>query len=100
MFHPKGYLLPCCFKKKKDEKTDEKKLKKKNSKCYVVASTIYPLSQNRMGFLPNEVQLFMDFDNKSCVDKSNPSIIKPNSKCLMRYGVEQDSLKSLLWILC
>ena len=49
-----------------------------------------------MGFLPNEVQLFMDFDNKSCVDKSNPSIIKPNSKCLIRYGVEQDSLKSLL----
>ena len=96
--HPKGYLLPCCFKKKKkDEKTDEKEIKKEKQQIsYVVASTIYPLSQNRMGFLPNEVQLFMDFDNKSCVDKSNPSIIKPNSKCLIRYGVEQDSLKSLL----
>ena len=96
--HPKGYLLPCCFKKKQNQdKNIEKELKKEKQQIsYVVASTIFPLSQNRMGFLPNEVQLFMDFDNKSCVDKSNPSIIKPNSKCLIRYGVEQDMLKSFL----
>ena len=94
--HPKGYLLPCCFKKQKTTESNEEVKKEKTQISYVVASTIYPLDEYRMGFLPIETQLFLDFDNKTCIDKSNPSIIKPNSKCFIRYGVEQHDLRSLI----
>lgn len=93
--HPDGYSVPCCFKlqegnkKKKDERTV-----RLNS--YVVDATKYPVQQSRWGFLPVAAQSFFKIDNRKYVVKSNPSTIKPNTPCLLRYGVEQTINQSFI----
>ena len=76
-------------KKKKDERTV-----RLNS--YVVDATKYPVQQSRWGFLPVAAQSFFKIDNRKYVVKSNPSTIKPNTPCLLRYGVEQTINQSFI----
>ena len=92
--HPDGYSLPCCFKKQPKEATQ--KVKQTQPSNYVVDSTKFPLTEHRIGFLLRELEDFLQNDHKTCVQKSNPSVIMPNKKCFVRYGVNQDITRSLL----
>jgi hypothetical protein len=90
--HPDGYSVPCCFKRQQ-EKQDERTVRISN---YVVDATKYPVQQNRWGFLPVAAQSFFKIDNRNYVVKSNPSTVKPNTPCLLRYGVEQNINQSFI----
>ena len=92
--HPDGYNLPCCFKKMpKEENTKQKVVQSSN---YVIDASKFPLTEHRLGFLLGELEDFLQNDHKKSVQKSNPSVIMPNKKCLVRYGVNQDMARSLL----
>ena len=90
--HPDGYSVPCCFKRQQ-EKQEERIVRISN---YVVDATKYPVQQSRWGFLPVAAQSFFKIDNRKYVVKSNPSTIKPNTPCLLRYGVEQNINQSFM----
>jgi len=108
--HPKGFALPCCFKKPKqnwDQNQDEKRgvgrpvePKKKDAdkaSMYIISNETFPIKQkNRWGFLPFIIQRFLQTDNQACVTENNPALIKPNTPCLLRYGVEQSNNQSIL----
>lgn len=62
--------------------------------AYVVR---YPIRQEkRFGFLPEPLQLFLQTDNNACVTENNPALIKPNTECILRYGVEHSKKQSIL----
>ena len=90
--HPDGYSVPCCFKRQQ-EKQDERTVRISN---YVVDANKYPVQQSRWGFLPLAAQSFFKIDNRKYVVKTNPSTIKPNTPCLLRYGVEQTINQSFI----
>lgn len=91
--HPKGYRIPCCFKNPNHGLKEKKEQNKSN---YVVDANKFPLPEDRLGFLPNSIQSFFNTNNKMCVSKSNSALIKPNTKCFLRYGVEQSMLQSII----
>ena len=107
--------VPCCYKKhwdsssqverrnecmKKDNNVDNNKTAKKDANklnLYVISIETYPIRQKkRWGFLPMSVQLFLQTNNEKCISKDNPALIKPNTPCLLRYGVEQIQNQSFL----
>jgi hypothetical protein len=108
--HPKGFALPCCFKKPKqnwehnqDEKrgvgrpVEPKKKDADKASFYIISNETFPIKQkNRWGFLPFIIQRFLQTDNQACVTENNPALIKPNTPCLLRYGVEQTNNQSIL----
>jgi len=114
--HPKGFGLPCCFKKPKQnwefnqEEAKPKRGRPQQKKpeylerteaeknvLYIISYDSFPIRQkNRFGFLPLSVQLFLQTDNNVCVTKNNPALIQSNTECLLRYGVEQVLKQSIL----
>ena len=63
---------------------------------YVKGPEKYPLGENRWGFLPISVQIFLNEVNAECkVSKVNMSL-KPNQACLLRRGVENNSSQSFI----
>ena len=90
--HPDGYSVPCCFKRQ--QAVQEERITRISN--YVVDANKYPVQKNRWGFLPVAAQSFFKIDNRKYVVKSNPSTIKPNTPCLLRYGVEQTINQSFI----
>lgn len=90
--HPDGYGIPCCFK------TENKGLKEKKeevkSSNYVVDPNKYPLNEDRLGMISDNIAGFFKINNKECVGSN--SMLKKNKPCLLRYGVEQNILKSFI----
>ena len=101
--HPNGYCLPCCFKNwnsklQKDirqectsGKTD--RLAVSNNNLILKIETV-PIDKDRYGFLPMNVQRFLQIDYSKVVEKDNPTIL--NGKTLLRYGVPQSKNKSFI----
>jgi hypothetical protein len=112
--HPKGYGLPCCFKKPKQNwqfnQEEEKKrgrplkIKEKDERDnqnigYIISNETFPIKQrHRFGFLPPSIQLFLQIDNNTYIQPSNPAFIKTETECLLRYGIEQYSNQSFMGI--
>ena len=123
--HPDGLCIPCCFKKEWDsgdqkgrreqcarpgEDDDEegaeaaaaalpgKPRKALGQKVisYIIGAINYPIPAQRWGFLPMAIQLFLGTDNTVVTDPQNPSLIRPNEQCLLRYGVEQSDKQSFI----
>lgn len=93
--HPDQLGVPCCFKKpNKTHKKDDQM--SHQLKTYVIDANKYPLPQQRLGFLPEEVCRYFDFDNARVISKTNPALIKPNTPCFLRYGCEQSITQSFL----
>ena len=92
--HPDGLRIPCCFKTENKGIREKKEQPKMTN--YVVDASKFPIPEQRLGFLPISVQRFFNTDNKSCVSKTNNAIIKPNTECFLRYGVEQSMLQSFI----
>lgn len=107
--HSDGHCLPCCF-----SKWDSEYMRKRRQKCsqdekpsdsivtaqktgnYIMGIDKYPLDQNRWGFLPFSVQSFLQTNNGECVTKNNPALVKPNTNCILRYGVEKSKNQSFI----
>ena len=110
--HSDGYCLPCCFTKwdseymrkrrqvcSQDEtpsNVDKGQLQSQKPGNYVMGIDKYPLDKNRWGFLPFSVQSFLQTNNSECVSKNNPALIRPNTSCLLRYGVDKSKTQSFL----
>ena len=106
--HPKGFGLPCCFKKPKQnyqildtkttnaEENSAENNNEINSKKYIISNETYPIKQYRFGFLPVTLQLFLNTDNSAATDKNNRALIKPETECILRFGVEQIRGQSFL----
>ncbi len=110
--HPKGLCLPCCFKnyntdgriEAKKSCLDNNKVNKTNKKNadtikdadYVLGPEKFPLSQNRWGYLPPEIQTILHEINADCqISKTNTNI-KDNHPCLVRHGVEVNKNQSFI----
>jgi hypothetical protein len=95
--HPDGFSLPCCFKR---QQAPEKEMvaAKMNPKInvYVMSANSRPLPDNRFGFLPEPLQRFLKTDNNKCVEKTNAALIKANTNCVLRYGVEASETQSFI----
>ena len=92
--HPEtGVGIPCCFNKQ-EQKTQPNVRGDKNT--YFLDVNKYPVTQNRRGFLPMSAQRFFKFDNNKCMLKTNKAMLRPNTPCLVRYGVEQNILDSFI----
>jgi hypothetical protein len=90
-----------------DEQNKSNKIGKKNKNknnieqppkllSYIISSISYPLPQNRWGFLPESLQLFLKTDNSIAMDPQNHSIILHGEPCILRYGVEKSENQSFL----
>ena len=92
--HPDGYSIPCCFKKpKKNDVVPNRQEKVYN---YIVDSIKYPVPNTRHGFLPLPAQIFFKNDVKTCVSKTNNTLLNGDVKCLLRIGSEQNILSSFI----
>jgi hypothetical protein len=106
--HPKGFGLPCCFKKPKqgwefnqeNVKKPRKKVKIDESEkniAYIISNETFPIKQpKRLGFLPLSVQLFLQINSNDYITENNAALVKPNIDCVLRYGVEQTPNQSIL----
>jgi hypothetical protein len=83
----------CSKKKGKAETTATDKMNDKTTSEYihlVFSLDTYPIPQKgRWGFLPLSVQAFLQIDNAEYGTEKNSSIIKSNTPCFLRFGIEQ-----------
>lgn len=95
--HPDNLGIPCCankvYKEEKKQKINDDKPDKINT--YVVDANKYPIDMNRMGFLPLVLEEFFITNSKLSLS-NKPNIIKLNSPCFIRYGVEQNMNQSII----
>jgi len=115
--HPDGLCVPCCFKtwnlpnqiKRKSECLNEdvaietdridtgvEKGKTQDIDDYVKGPEKMPLENGRVGYLPNPIQRFLNFDNKTCYVSSKNTNLKPNTRCILRYGIEISKTRSFI----
>lgn len=101
-----GFCLPCCFKD-----WDSKKAEENRAKCidntkietenetdfyeYVQGIDKFPLEPKRIGFLPLNVQYFLQHDNQKCVNVKTNMLLTEHS-CLLRYGVTTSANQSFI----
>ena len=76
------------------EKTD--KIRSEHTYKNILSIERTPLPENRWGFLPLSIELFLRTNNNLSIDLSNPSYIKKNESPILRYGVEKSSKKSFI----
>jgi len=117
--HPDGLCLPCCFKKEfnsdpqikararcqAQEKIGEheaqvnpaeKRKLQTQTQTYIVSNTNFPADAGRWGYLPFSVQNLLQTDNAASMDPNNNANLKPNSKTMLRLGVEASTTKSFV----
>ena len=121
--HPQGKCIPCCFKGSWDKPQQIKRrqeclqkpnayntniepnintivppinVQKKGDVFYIISFLTYPIQPHRFGFLPVSVQKLFQMDITKMVLRSNPANIKPDTPCLLRYGVEYSSKQSFI----
>ena len=97
--NPNGIQLPCCYttpQKMPETKTEtenkDNNLQIKSFNNYIIHSTTR-IPKDRLGVLPNEVHIF--FKNKKCVIPDT-NLLKPNTPCLLRQGIEISVNKSFI----
>ena len=69
---------------------------KKGDVFYIFNSVSYPIQQHRFGFLPISIQKMFQMDVSKMVIRSNTANIKPDTPCLVRYGVENSNKQSFI----
>jgi len=120
--HPDNLCAPCCFGKAWDSKDQvtrreqceyaddgvgAKKTKGNTTKArdniptfkassYIIGAVSYPIPNQRWGFLPMAMQLFLKTDNSFATDVQNPALIRSNVPCLLRRGVEKSDNQSFM----
>lgn len=111
--HPDGLCIPCCFKswdtpaqkKRRDQCTSGLKMDKtttattKETKEYIKGVDKFPLDRDRWGYLPISIQKLLHIDNRKCFTEANASIIKPNTTCILRKGIEISDNQSFIAVI-
>ena len=105
----KGDCLPCCFKKwdssqqiqKRKECLGNNKKEKKGVKYeevdeYIKGSEKFPLEENRWGYLPVSMELFLNVKNRSFMMDTKNKKPKPFIDCVFRHGVENHPTQSFI----
>ena len=72
---------------------------KQKKKVNIFGVERVPIPQYRWGFLPLSIELFLHTDNSKFVVKSNPALIQPHKRPLLRYGVEVSQHQSFVAVL-
>ena len=85
-------------KKKPKKQKNPNPTKKQSAKTaqYIISLDTFPIPENRWGYLPIPVQLFLQMDYRQSVDPNNPALLKPGKEVLLRYGVERSKNQSFL----
>lgn len=106
--HEKGYCMPCCFKMKDNDKMQQKRKeecleglkdeeKTDDVRDYVIGETRYKrLETNQFGYLPIQLQYFLNFDTTSCYNNNKDKSLKYDNSCLLRLGVEYNAKQSFM----
>ena len=76
-------------RKQKVSRKSENEIILHKTTSYIISAVSYPLPQNRWGFLPLSLQLFLKTDSSLSVDPKNSALIRGGEKCLLRYGIEK-----------
>ena len=97
--NPNGIQLPCCYttpqkipETENETQNKDNNLQMKSFNNYIIHSTSR-IPKGRLGVLPDEVHVF--FKNKKCVIPDT-NLLKLNTPCLLRYGVETSINKSFI----
>jgi hypothetical protein len=56
---------------------------------YIVGPDKFPIPMGRRGYLPQSVQRFLNYDNRTCQVSQTNKTLKKNVKCLLRHGVQE-----------
>ena len=75
-----------------NKSTKQKPVEAMEADDYIKGADKFPLEQNRWGFLPLSLQIFLNVDRQKCVIKG--TTLNPNVPCLLRHGVEIDKRRS------
>ncbi len=76
------------------EKVDKNIITRNYSNILSIERT--PIPQNRWGFIPLSVELFLQINNSITLDPTNDTYIKKNETPLLRYGVEKSNKQSFI----
>ena len=62
----------------------------------ILSSDKFPLENNRLGYLPMQLQKFLFTDNRNCQVSLKNASIKKDTPCLIRRGVETNDRQSFI----
>ena len=62
----------------------------------ILSSDKFPLENNRLGYLPPQLQKFLFTDNQNCQISLKNASIKKDTPCLLRRGVETNDRQSFV----
>ena len=54
------------------------------------------LGPGQLGYLPLKLQYMLQFDNTTCYKQSNEHLIKTNTPCMLRLGIEDNQKQSFM----
>ena len=111
--HPDGLCIPCCFtewnkptqikrrnkcliKNTDDETREDITLLTSEVDEYIKGPDKFPLAINRFGYLPVELEMFINTKNSSCYVSKNNMNLKINIPCILRHGVENNEKQSFI----
>ena len=69
-------------------------------KIYIIAENSVYIPKGKFVGLPSLVSKFLQFDNKLCVLPGEGNYLRPNYRCLLRYGIEKGINNSQSFIGC
>jgi hypothetical protein len=65
----------------------------------ILSSDKFPLENNRLGYLPTQLQKFLFTDNQNCQVSLKNASIKKDTPCLLRRGVETNDRQSFVSVI-
>jgi hypothetical protein len=63
---------------------------------YLIGAEKFPLDEGRWGSLVPSLQGLLDYDNKSCYVSSSNPVLKANTRCIVRQGIEPSRNQSFI----
>ena len=103
--HPDGLCVPCCVAKNSSGEQERRrnycvggigKKEKLQSTHYIQNIDKFPLENKRWGYLPLNVQKFLNTDNKLCQISDTNTRLSNNKPCILRYGVINNNKQSFV----
>ena len=111
--HPDGLCVPCCFsewdkptqikrrnqcliKKSDEQRNDNDFIDAQDVDEYIKGPDKFPLTLNRFGYLPVELEMFINTKNNQCYVSKNNMNLKVNVPCILRHGVENNTKQSFI----
>ena len=63
---------------------------------YIKGPEKFPIESNRIGYLPVELERFLNTDNSKCYKSKTNKNLKSNVPCILRKGVENNKKQSFV----